>query len=65
MKHDIPCHIDEIIRIKLANIMESVKLVTTHLSSEIEEFVQLGLLKDGIYKQIECAIEDVLDIVQL
>jgi len=52
----------EIIRIKLATIVDSVELVTAHLPSNIEEFVNLGLVKDGIYKRIEYAIENVLDI---
>jgi uncharacterized protein YutE (UPF0331/DUF86 family) len=52
----------EVIRIKLATIVDSVELVATHLPSDINEFSNLGLVKDGIYKRIEYAIENVIDI---
>lgn len=52
----------ESIRIKLAIIADSIQLVSSHLPSDFEEFAHLGLVKDGIYKRIEYAIENVLDI---
>jgi uncharacterized protein YutE (UPF0331/DUF86 family) len=61
MKQKKPVRI-EVIRIKLATIVDSIELVTTHLPSNFEEFVNLGLVKDGIYKRIEYAIENVIDI---
>ena len=34
-------------------IEESLNLVKKHLPSGFEEFLNLGLVKDGIYKKIE------------
>jgi len=53
---------ETIIRIKLQEIHEGVSLVLEHLPETAEEFRMLGLIKDGIYKRIEFAIEDVFDI---
>jgi|GEM_PF-3766708 len=50
------------IRIKLAIITDSIELVESHLPSDVEEFTKLGLVKDGIYKRVEYAIENVFDI---
>ncbi len=41
--------------------MESL-IVQEHLPDSVQEFRQLGLVRDGIYKRIEFAIEDVFDI---
>ena len=46
----------------MAEIEESIKLVEEHLPEDVNEFVALGLVKDGIYKRIEFAIQNVLDI---
>jgi|SRR5208337_1227479 len=50
------------IRVKITEISEGVRLVQEHLPERAEEFRNLGLVKDGIYKRIEFAIEDVFDI---
>lgn len=50
------------IRIKLAEITESVELVRAHLPTTYDRFAGLGLVKDGIYKRVEYAIENVFDI---
>ena len=47
----------EIIRIKLVEIRDSVRIVSDHLPDKLENFLQLGLIRDGIYKKIEHAIE--------
>ena len=47
------------IRIKLQEIVEGVSLVQDALPESAEEFHRLGLVKDGIYKRIEFAIEAV------
>ena len=52
----------DIILIKLREMIESVDLVKSHIPDSEEEFCRLGLLKDGIYKRIEYAIENVFDI---
>ena len=53
---------ETVIRIKMQEIAEGVSLVQEHLPESAEEFRNLGLVKDGIYKRIEFAIEDVFDI---
>jgi uncharacterized protein YutE (UPF0331/DUF86 family) len=50
------------IRIKLQEIVEGVSLVQDALPENAEEFHNMGLIKDGIYKRIEFAIENVFDI---
>jgi uncharacterized protein YutE (UPF0331/DUF86 family) len=52
----------DVIRVKLAEIRESVGLVRDNLPKSYDEFSRLGLTKDGIYKRMEFAIEDVFDI---
>lgn len=52
----------EIIKTKVREIEESVKLVKENLPENFEEFLDLGLVKDGIYKKIEFAIQNVFDI---
>ena len=52
----------DVIRIKIAEIRECVDLVREHLPETYGEFSGLGLIKDGIYKRMEFAIEDVFDI---
>src|SRR5690606_13796077 len=53
---------ETVMRIKLKEIAEGVSAVQQHLPSTGEEFRNLGLLKDGIYKRIEFSIENVFDI---
>ena len=55
----------ELIRSKLVEIEESVSLVEENLPSSFEEFSQLGLVKDGIYKRMEFAIENIIDICSI
>jgi hypothetical protein len=47
---------EDIIRIKMTEIQECVDLVRENLPGSLEEFLQLGLIKDGIYKRMEFAI---------
>lgn len=51
-----------LIRTKLKEIEESLSLVEEHLPATFEEFSRLGLVKDGMYKQLEFALENVFDI---
>ena len=53
---------ERIIRVKIREITDGVTLVQDHLPKTLREFRNLGLVKDGIYKRIEFAIEDVFDI---
>jgi uncharacterized protein YutE (UPF0331/DUF86 family) len=52
----------ELIRAKLRDIEDSIDLVHAHLPQTFDEFAGLGLVKDGIYKRTEFAIENVIDI---
>ena len=52
----------DIIRTKIKEMEESIRLVEEHLPDTFEEFSDLGLIKDGIYKRMEFAIENVFDI---
>ena len=54
-----------LIRSKLVDIEESVSLVEANLPQSFEEFSQLGLVKDGIYKRIEFAVENIIDICSI
>ena len=45
-----------LIRSKLAEIEESIRLVSEHIPESFEDFSRLGLVKDGIYKRAEFAI---------
>lgn len=53
---------ETMIRIKIKEIVEGISLVEEHLPQTAEEFKQLGLVRDGIYKRMEFAIENVFDI---
>lgn len=44
-----------LIRSKLAEIEESIKLVSEHIPGSFDDFSKLGLVKDGIYKRTEFA----------
>jgi uncharacterized protein YutE (UPF0331/DUF86 family) len=56
---------EELIRSKLADIEDSVSLVEANLPSSFEEFSKLGLVKDGIYKRMEFAIENIIDVCSI
>lgn len=53
---------EDAIHIKMREIAEGVSLVQEHLPKTAQEFGNLGLVRDGIYKRIEFAVEDVFDI---
>ncbi|HII94845.1 MAG TPA: DUF86 domain-containing protein [Candidatus Methanofastidiosum sp.] len=52
----------EIILSKISEIEESIPLIADNMPEDFEEFENLGLLKDGIYKRIQYMIENILDI---
>lgn len=52
----------EIILSKISEIEESIPLIEENIPEDFEEFENLGLLKDGIYKRIQYMIENILDI---
>jgi len=49
---------DTLIQTKLIEMEESVLLVKKHLPESFEEFFDMGLMKDGIYKRIEACIRN-------
>ncbi len=50
---------------KLREIQDNLDLIAEHLPSEEEEFVSLGLVKDGIYKRLEFSIQNLVDIFSM
>lgn len=52
----------DIIKTKMKEIKESLKLIEENLPEEPEKFAAMGLIKDGIYKRVEFCIQNVLDI---
>ena len=53
---------DTLIYSKIAEVEESIDLVKKNLPGHMDEFISLGIIKDGIYKRLEYAIENVFDI---
>ncbi|MGC9434977.1 MAG: type VII toxin-antitoxin system HepT family RNase toxin [Methanomicrobiales archaeon] len=51
-----------VIRTKLQEMEESIALVREHLPDSVDAFRDLGIVRDGIYKRIEYAVENVFDI---
>ena len=51
-----------LIRTKVKEIEESLQVIEEHLPDDIEDFLSLGIIKDGIYKRLEFCIEHVFDI---
>lgn len=52
----------ELIKSKIEEILESLKLVEENLPEDFETFQSLGLIKDGIYKRVEFVIQNIIDI---
>lgn len=52
----------EIILSKINEIEESISLIVDNMPEDFEEFENLGLIKDGIYKRLQYIIENILDI---
>jgi len=52
----------DIIRTKIKEIEESLKLVEDNMPESFEKFSNLGLVKDGMYKRLEFCIENVFNI---
>jgi len=56
---------DTLIYTKITEAEESVEAIREHLPEEVEDFIKLGIVKDGIYKRAEYAIENVFDICHI
>lgn len=50
------------IRTKLQEMTESIDMVRECLPDSADAFTRLGIVRDGIYKRMEYAIENVFDI---
>jgi len=51
-----------LIRTKIKEIEDSLQVIEEYLPGDIEDFIALGIVKDGIYKRLELCIETVFDI---
>lgn len=51
-----------LIKTKIKEIGESLDMIEEYLPDDLEEFLSLGIIKDGIYKRLEFCIENVFDI---
>ena len=56
---------NEEIRKKLREIGDSLSVIEENMPSDAEEFEKMGLVKEGIYKKLEFAIENVIDILNI
>jgi len=54
--------LEDKIRHKKELIEMSLKIIRENLPDSLESFLKMGLEKDGIYKQLEFALQNVLDI---
>lgn len=50
---------------KLREIEENISLIEENLPKTLGEFLNIGLVKDGIYKKLEFVIEDTIDICSI
>ncbi|MHA1378549.1 MAG: type VII toxin-antitoxin system HepT family RNase toxin [Candidatus Helarchaeota archaeon] len=54
-----------LIKNKLKIIEENIELVKKNLPEKVNDFLELGLIKDGIYKRIEASIQEILSICSI
>lgn len=52
----------KIIRTKLKELEESLEKIKENLPDKFEDFSEMGIAKDGIYKNVEFCIQQVIDI---
>ncbi len=50
---------------KFDRIKENVQLIQENLTDNLEDFMKLGLVKDGIYKRYEYSVELIIDVVAM
>src|SRR3989344_5452921 len=50
---------------KMSDAIDSINEIVENLPGSFGEFSRLGLVKDGIYKKTEFAIENILDICNI
>lgn len=49
----------------MKEIKENLNLIKSNLPKNFNEFLELGLVKDGMYKRMEFSIQNVLDICSI
>src|SRR3989344_4477953 len=50
---------------KISDVMDSLDIIEENLPNNSEDFVSSGLIKEGMYKKIEFAIESIIDICNM
>ena len=56
---------EDIIRNKMTRIDEIIDSLDEYIPEDEDSFIALGIVKDGIYKRLEYAIENVFDICSI
>ena len=56
---------EDIIRNKMTRIIEIMDSIDEYIPEDEESFMDLGIIRDGIYKRLEYAIENVFDICSI
>lgn len=52
----------ERIKNKIGQIIDAVNLAYESLPNNLEDFISSGIIKDGIYKNLEYAIQNIIDV---
>ncbi len=50
---------------KLSDILDSIELIEKNLPEDFDQFLMIGLKKDGIYKKIEFVIQNFIDLCNI
>ena len=50
---------------KIRDIIDSIMIIDENLPRELRDFLDSGLIKDGIYKKIEFSIQNIIDICNI
>ncbi|TFG01243.1 MAG: hypothetical protein EU542_07310 [Promethearchaeota archaeon] len=53
------------IKNKLKTIEENIELVRENFPNNLDDFLDLGLVKDGIYKRIDSSIQEILNVCSI
>ena len=56
---------EDIIRNKMTRIIEIMDSIDEYIPEDEKSFMDLGIIRDGIYKRLEYAIENVFDICSI
>jgi uncharacterized protein YutE (UPF0331/DUF86 family) len=56
---------EDVIRNKMTKIVEISNSISDHLPEDLDEFIDLDIVKDGIYKRMEYSVELIFDICSI